>query len=169
MAFNAQKMLGVNVNNVDTSPYNGPNQNVPHVLGTEVIGNDGALYRYVLATGTITAGQALQMDTASASVPNAVKPTSAVNQSVAGIAPIAIASGSYGWIVVQGPVSAASVATSTAAGAALGSSSTAGQLSTITISASPAQGEVQRVLAASGGGITATTAEASNLAGVILA
>lgn len=127
-------------------------------------------HRYVKAAAAIAAGDAVMFATGDADEPHAVTPTTAVNQPVAGIAPVAIASGSFGWIVVRGKVAAAKVAASTAAGAQLGTSAVAGTLSTITIAAAYAQAEVQRALAAAAGrSVQAIDAEASGLAEVYVA
>lgn len=144
---------GYDVSRVDTSPA--------FSLGVEVV-HAGTRFRYVKAAAAIAAGDALKMATADADEPNALQPTAAVNEAVEAVTRVAIASASYGWVVVRGTVAAAKLATSTAAGAQLGSSATAGTLSTVTISATPTQAEIQRVLAgASGTPVRAVDAEAS--------
>lgn len=121
-----------------------------HSLGSEVV-DSGNTYRYVKASAAIAAGDALVLDTANADEPNALTPASAVNQPVAAIAPVAIASASYGWVVVRGKVASAKLEATVAAGAQLGSSAVAGTLSAITVGAAFVQAEVQRVLAAAAG------------------
>lgn len=111
---------------------------------------DANTYRYVKASAAIAVGDLLRIDNADADEPFALRPTSAVNQPIAGVAHVAIASGSYGWVTVRGKVTA-KVAASTAAGSQLGSSATAGTGSAITISATPTQAEIQRVVAAASG------------------
>lgn len=137
------------------------------MLGTQHT-QDGVTYRYVKATSAVAVGDLLRVNNADADEPHAVTPTSAVNQPITGVATTAIASGSYGWIAIRGKVTA-KVAASTAAGAQLGSSGTAGTGSAITISASPTQAEIQRVLAAASGlGVEVLSNEASGTAPVNL-
>lgn len=139
-----------------------------HGLGAEAF-QDGTIYQYVKAGSTIAVGDALILDTSATDEPFVVIPSAAVNQVVAGIAPVAIASASYGWIVIRGKVPSAKVAASTAAGAQLGTSATAGTLSTITIAGTYAQGEVQRVLAAAAGlSVQALEAESGGLSKVAI-
>lgn len=147
---------GVFVNEVDTSPR--------FALGTEhVLG--GTTYRYVVAASAIAAGDAVVLSVTHAEEPNAVAPCSAANQPIAGVAHVAIPNGNYGWIIVRGRVPAGKVASGTAANAQLGSSSTSGTLSTISVGASYSQSEVQRVLAAAAGrAVIALDAEAGGTA-----
>lgn len=161
MSFAGTKLLGIDFAVTDTT--------AAHALGSEVMAYNGTVYRYVKAAAAIAAGDALKMDTANADEPNALTPTAAVNEVVEAIAPVAIASASYGWVVVRGKVASAKLATSTAAGAQLGTSATAGTLSTVTISATPTQAEIQRVLAAaSGKAVIAVDAEATGTGEVFI-
>lgn len=129
----------------------------------------GQEYTYIRAGSAIALGDFLVVKTDEALEPNVLIPSSAVNQAIRAVAPVAIASGSHGWVITRGRVPVAKVAASTAAGAQLGTSATAGTASTVTISASPTQAEIQRVLAAAaGGGVIALDAEASGTAEVLL-
>lgn len=148
--------LGTFLTDVDATPT--------FTLGTATIQNNFE-YLYVRAGAAIAAGDALILDNSvAAERPFRMTPATAVNQAVQAIAPVAIASGSYGWVLIRGRVNA-KVAASTAAAAQLGSSGTAGTLSTVTVSASPTQAEVQRVLAVGAGrGMTAVAAESGGFA-----
>lgn len=122
-----------------------------------------AEYKYVRATGTIAANDWVILDTAQTDEPAAVVATSAVNQSIEGCACVAMTSGQYGWIQVRGRVPAANATAN--AGEQLGTSATGGRLTAVTISASPTQAEVQRVLAAAvGRGVIALDTHSSNVA-----
>lgn len=133
-------------------------------LGTFVVADQGQMYEFIVASVAITAADFLRIDEAHASEPWALRPTTAVNQVVAGAALATFTAGQFGWAQCHGRLASGNVATATAANAQLGSSATAGQLSTITI-ATPTAAEVQRVLAAaSGRGVLALDAEAANRA-----
>lgn len=119
-----------------------------HELGIEIPCVDGRTYKYIRAGGNIAANDALTVDTAEG--PNDFHPTSAVEQPVSGIAEVAIADDKFGWVVTKGPV-VCKLDTGTAAAAQLGSSGTAGTLITLTVASSPAQAEVEAILANSCG------------------
>lgn len=158
MAYNGFADMGVDLTDVSTTPK--------FERGSIAVLN-GNEYVYVQAGSAVASGDFLVVDVTSASEPFVMIPSSAVNQAIEAVAPLAIASGSYGWVLTRGNVTGAKVAASTAANAQLGSSATAGTLSTITISASPTQAEVQRVLAAaSGKAVIALDAESGGLAEV---
>ncbi len=158
MAYTGLGNLGAYLADTHTTPQ--------FELGSLTIQN-GNTYRYVQASSAVAAGDFVVMNTGSTNEPNVVLPSSAVNQVIEGMSPIAIAANSYGWIIVEGSMTGAKVAASTAVGAQLGSSATAGTLSTITISASPTQAEVQRTLAAAiGRSAVALDAESGGLAEV---
>lgn len=141
---------------------------VPQFEPGAVTFQNGNEYMYVRAGSAVAVGDALFVDATSTEEPYRLIPTSAVNQSVDAISPIAIASGSYGWVVIRGNV-VAKVAASTAANAQLGTSATAGTLSTISISGTYTQAEVQRVLAAAAGrSVIALDAESGGLAEVLV-
>ncbi len=123
----AMPLAGVNPTTVDTVPE--------FALGTEADDpRAGASYagnriRYIKAGSNIALGDALIIKTDEATLEPWVQiPTSAVAQVVVGVAHVAIASGSYGWVTVRGRVPAANVGPSIAVGAKLGSSSSAGKL-----------------------------------------
>jgi hypothetical protein len=121
---------------------------------------------YVRAGSAIAVNDVLVVDTTAASEPFTLVPASALNQSVEAVAITAIASGSHGWVLTRGN-GVAKVAASTAANVAVGTSATAGTFTTITISATPTQAEVQRVLAAATGRAVITLdAESGGLAEV---
>lgn len=158
MSYNGFADMGVDLTDVSTTPK--------FERGAIAVLN-GNEYVYAQAGSAIAAGDFLVVDVTSASEPFVLIPSSAVNQAIEAIAPVAIASGSYGWVLTRGSTTGAKVEASTAANAQLGSSATAGTLSTITISASPTQAEVQRVLAAaSGKAVIALDAESGGVAEV---
>lgn len=147
---------GVKFSRVDTE------QQLP--TGTEVLGNDGAMYRYVLAGAAVTANAAVVLDSAANKVIN----SSAVAQSVRGVAPVAIASGSYGWIVTRGPVTVLG-STGIVAGDYLGTTATAGTVDTLTASSTVTQAQANAALAAASGvGIQAISAVSSGKVDVVL-
>jgi len=104
----------------------------------------GNRYKYVQASATIAIGDAVKIDDAAADLtkPGLVTPTTAVTDIVDGVAHVAIASGSFGWITIKGRVNSAKVLDAgNAEGAALGASGTAGTLVAIT-AATPTAAEV---------------------------
>lgn len=88
MSFAGSKDLGVDIAATDDT--------AKHVLGTRVGTNDGKEFQYILAGGAITANAPVKIATGfSATVSgNAGR--------VDGVAPVAIASGDYGWIQRKG-------------------------------------------------------------------
>jgi hypothetical protein len=102
--FVGNKLLGVDPDRTSTDQE--------HELGTIVIGDAGEVLRYVSAAEAIAAGDAVDYTSAyAASVTDAA-------DYFFGIARVAIAASSYGWIQEKGIVSAA-VTTSLAAGASI--------------------------------------------------
>lgn len=87
-----------------------------------------AQYQYVKAGSAISAGNAVKVDVTASNEPYTVVPTSAVNDIVAGICPVAIASGSYGFMQIRGRVRALTNTGTLAAGDKLVAGSTAGKL-----------------------------------------
>lgn len=83
----------------------------------------GAEYLFVTAGASISAGDAVHVNADLTDV----RPCSAANQVVLGVAPAAIASGKSGWIQISGKVTA-KVVGSTAVGSPLVSTTTAGTL-----------------------------------------
>lgn len=160
MAYSGLGDMGVYLGDTNTTPQ--------FELGSMTIQN-GNVYRYVQASSAVAAGDFVIVNTGSANEPNVVVPASAVNQVIEGVSPIAIPANSYAWILIEGSTTGAKVAASTAAGAQLGTSATAGTLSTVTISATPTQAEIQRVLAVGEGrGVIALDAESGGLTEVRL-
>lgn len=87
--------------------------------------------KYIKAGSAISAGNALIVSLTDADEPFTLVPSSALNQVVAGVAPVAIASGSFGWVTVRGRVaSALKTASAVTAGDALSTTATAGALAT---------------------------------------
>ena len=152
--------IGISIQPIDVSNSSGIYQ-----LGSKGIAQDGTVYQYVYFANAVTIGEALVTntgDSTSGTLPFSVTPSSAGAQAIVGIAPFAYAAGSYGWMAVYG-TAAALVASSTAAGAQLGSSATAGTLTTLTASSTVTQAQAQAAIAAASGiGITAVTAEGGN-------
>ena len=160
MPYNGHAYLGVDVTDVSTT--------AKFELGTKALRNGNEL-TYIRAGSAIAVGDCLIVDVTSTSEPFVMIPSSAVNQSVEGIAQIAIPSGQFGWAVTSGNVTGVKVAASTAANAQLGTSATAGTLSTITIGGTYTQAEIQRVLAAAAGkSVIALDAESGGLAEVLI-
>ena len=122
-------IVGCDPTRVDTVAAFTPGTESAH---PDTINFPGTKLRYIKAAAAIAAGDSLILKTDEALEPHALIPSSAVQQPIVGIAPVAIASGSFGWIVRHGRVASAKAAASTAAGARLGSSATAGTLTTLT-------------------------------------
>jgi hypothetical protein len=88
--------------------------------------------RYIKAGSAISAGNSVKVDlTDETNEPFALVPTSAVTDVVVGIAEMAIASGSFGWVTVGGKAPSAKAAVSQSAGAKLGASASAGTLQAV--------------------------------------
>lgn len=87
------------------------------------------MIKYVKAGSAISAGNALVVSLADADEPYTLVPASALNQVIAGIAPTAIASGSFGWVTIRGRVaSALKTASTVTAGDPMSTTATAGAL-----------------------------------------
>lgn len=122
-------ILGCDPTRVDTT--------AAFIVGTESAHPDtvnfpGTKLRYIKAITAIALGDSLKLKTDEALEPNALVPTAAIQEPVVAIAHVAIGAGSFGWVTRHGRVASAKAAASTAAGARLGSSSTAGTLVTLT-------------------------------------
>lgn len=123
----AEFLLGVNPTVTDTTAQ--------FPLGTEARDPrtqdfPNNVIRYIRADSTIAAGDALKIKADETDEPNALIPTSAIQQPVVAVAHVAIASGSHGWVTVRGKVNA-NVAAVTAEDR-LGSSASAGRIQTLT-------------------------------------
>lgn len=153
-----EKMLGIDITRVTTTPLHEVGTIIEDPRGGSIgtlsfsdgfggtitrTGNPGAEYRYVKAGAAIAAGDAVKVDNSGtdADKPGTVIPTSGVTDIVEGIAHVAIASGSYGFITTKGRVYAAKVTDGGAEGDALGASATAGTLVSITASSTVTQAE----------------------------
>lgn len=89
------------------------------------------IIRYVKANGTINQFASITKDlTDETNEPHAVLATTATGQPLEGIAHVAIANGSFGWITIKGQTSN-TVGAAVTAGALLASSATAGKLDTV--------------------------------------
>lgn len=169
----SQKMLGVDIYRTDTIAVHEPGLIVDDVRGgqgeittKEYIDGptvyrryspDGK-YKYVRATNAIAGGDSVMIDVAATDEPAGVTPTTGVTSSVEGIAVVAIAAQSYGWIQVAGrvPVGISSAtaadrfgARMTAAGAAgerKVASATAGALVTSGKTAAEASDEGRKII-----------------------
>lgn len=89
MAFVGSKLLGVDVTRTSTS--------AEHTVGSIVAQSDGSVYRYVSAAEALGAYQPVDWNGSfAASVTDNGDP-------ILGVAQVAIASGSYGWVLIEGP------------------------------------------------------------------
>ena len=125
-------MLGIDIYRTDTTPVHEPGLIVDDIRG----GSGGPItikqfiddplpiikeyspdgeYKYVHASAAIAIGDALKLDTSATDEPAAVTQTTAITDALEGIAHVAIANGSYGFITVRGRVPAQTAATATAA------------------------------------------------------
>ena len=105
-----------------------------HKVGTVGRNADGQEAIYVQADDDVLAKAPVFTDASLAgsgtagNPPYVVTPITAVDQAVMGIAPVAIAAGSYGWVITKGLVTLVLVAGGTAINDCLGSSATADTL-----------------------------------------
>lgn len=153
---------GHNVTRVDTTQE--------HPLGTRHVTKDGFIYEYVRADDAVTANQFVTYDFAAggsgdaADVPCLVTPVGAVTDAIAGHAAVAIAAGSYGWILISGQDSSGSIADGVTAGEMCGPTATAGRLNALDVSATPTQGEIEGIRdACKARRVVATGAPSSNV------
>lgn len=175
----AQKLLGIDLTVVGTTPTNEPGITVEDTRGkggvityVDPIGpttvnrrySPGAVFKYVKALGTITVGDAVKLDITAPLLERdwSVIRTAAVDEVIDGIAFMSMTSGQFGWIQIKGKFYDANVATAAVAGAFVQSSATAGRLATATPSATNA------MAAATGVAARALTNGAANLADVLL-
>ena len=176
----AQKLLGIDLFRAASSTPT----NEPGIVADDVRGKSGTItyfdpiaganvtrryspdgsYKYVLANGTITAGDAVRLDfTATAGTRQyTVVRTSAADQSIEGIAMVSAIAGQYLWIQIAGVFYNANVVTAVAAGSVLNTTATAGRLDVATASAANAYAT------ACGRGVRTLIVAASNLADVII-
>ncbi len=150
MATPNLKLLGINVSKVDTTRQ--------HELGLEVDFVNGKRYKYVRAGASIALGDALVVDVAEGV--HDYTPSSAVNQSLAGVSEVAIGDNEFGWVVVRGPVVVKS--DDVEAGAPAVTSATGGTLDDITAAVGNA------LAAGSGIGAVFATEDADGVATVVL-
>lgn len=125
----------------------------------------GNTIKYVKATAAITLADAVKLDVAAPAADRhgSVIPTAAaLGQTVEGIAHVAIANGSFGWITVKGRVNA-NVTAATAAGAILSTSAAAAGRLLVSAAAAADANAI-----ASGKGIIALVAEAANRSDVYI-
>lgn len=140
MGFVSYKLLGVDVNRVDTTQE--------HELGTRVTDQSGREFVYVKADGTgVTAGQSVKLATG-------YVVSASANSWVFGVAHVAITASAYGWVQTKGVVTA-NVDTGVASGALLSVLATSSKLN--------------EVAAVSEGGATSHSAGAHSLRAVALA
>jgi len=105
-----------------------------HKVGTVGRNADGQEAIYVQADDAVDAKAPVFTDAAivgsgtAANAPYVVTPITAVDQAVMGIAPVAIAAGSFGWVITKGLVTEVLVAAGTAINDCLGSSAAANTL-----------------------------------------
>jgi hypothetical protein len=117
------------VSSTNTPDYPGPTG--PFTLGQVALGTDGSSWVYVLAGGAIAAGDAVLItNTAALWTANSTTNALAVSKlgDLVGVALVAIASGSYGWIQRAGKCSTINAVASVAANALLRTTTTAGRL-----------------------------------------
>jgi len=125
----ATTLTGINATQVDTTAQFTPGIECEDPRTVTLMGNT---IKYIQATGTITAGDAVQIDVTATAANRrfSVIRTSAVDQVLEGIANASMTANQFGWITVKGFFTNANVVTGAAAGAVLGTSATAGRLAT---------------------------------------
>lgn len=160
----SDKVLGIDVTSVLTS--------AEHELGLRVPdpANPQNHYVYVQADDAVAQYDAVTLDFAAggsgaaASVPHLVTPTSAATSFFVGVAQVAIAAGSYGFILVEGE-GIVQAETAVAQGDVLAPSAVAGELITQpSTAANPTQADFDS-LVATGRKVIATEAEGATTAG----
>ena len=101
---------------------------VPHVLGTRIQELENTKeYQWVIAGGSITAGDLVKIKYGDTNAPFCVVQTAAATDQVFGVACATATSGQYFWVQIYGKYTAANVATAITAGAMVSASSTAGR------------------------------------------
>jgi hypothetical protein len=153
MPTSLEKVLGVDLLATHTV--------AKHAVGMETTCDDGTRRKYVKAAAAIAANDALKINVATG--PYFFTPTTAALDPVAGVAAVAIASGSFGWVIVSGKATV-KVAAAITAGAHLAATATAGTLDDVTAAAADAQA------AAAGKGVVAIVDDvpSAGLATVVL-
>lgn len=149
MAGPLVKILGIDFTATHTTQKHG--------LGAKVPATDGREYTYVLAGAAIAATDAVVFSAGW----SAIKTPATADAIFHGVAHVAIASGSYGWVVTRGIVSCKAAAT-VVAGAAAVTIATAGTLDDTAASAANA------LSAACGAGAMFTTTTSGGVANVLL-
>lgn len=152
------------INGIVTQGLTVASDTLKHPLGTQVMADDGALYEYVQAGESLSqyqvvaifgTGVARQLET---SIANAAGVLQARR---VGFAQTSIASAYYGWVARSGPKVVFRVSDDCAAGAALFTTSTAGELDDATVSNCMVMGVTLTTTASLA---TAITGQASTLA-----
>ena len=139
-------LAGVNLSQVDAA------KTVP--LGTTVVGNANSEFEYVFSACGITQYQAVVINGAGSAFPATT--ALAVSLKKIGLAQVAIACGSYGWVGRKGFGLSANMVASAAATSQLFTTTTAGALGTTLVTAGGVVGGVS-IGAASAGGTTVVT------------
>lgn len=125
--------MGVDLNNTftatDTSAGNSGYDNPPHAPGDIALGNNGTRWMYVLAATAININEVLCIDKGG-SASEATTALASTGEYIPGFAQIAIASGSYGWVALNGTGLLVSMAASCTKDSALYTTATAGVLGT---------------------------------------
>ena len=138
-------LLGVGIADTPTSNATG------HVLGTQVLGDDGTKYVYVQASGAITQYDCVAIDEAFQAA--AITKALADDGHKIGFAQVAFADNDYGWVATEGTVQVRYL-TLCAADVALYTSATAGVLDDTSTSQTKIVGLVNTVVV---GGSTAAS------------
>jgi hypothetical protein len=130
MAYSTANMLGANLTMVytpstDLVPFTG-GDSPPFAVGQMTVGTDGSEWTFVLATANIAQYDWVGVDEDYDAAP--LTKAMADDGWIIGVAQVAIASGSYGWVCTKGANVSGNVAASTAADSALYTSSVAGTL-----------------------------------------
>lgn len=122
-------LMGVDLNNVFTVDNPSGYDNPPHAPGTEALGVNGIQFVYVLAATVININECVCIDKGF----NASEATTALastGEYRPGFAQVAIPSGSYGWVALNGSGILVSMAASCTKDSALYTTATAGVLGT---------------------------------------
>lgn len=127
-SYSTSNMAGVNVNATFTPsttttayPYA---DNPPFAVGTQAVGTDGTQWVWVLASAALAQGDVVTISNAYAAT--GITTTNGLFGNLVGVAPVAVASASYGWMQTKGKVSLLRVKASCLPNVQLATTATAG-------------------------------------------
>jgi len=135
-SYSTSNAAGINVTATftpatSTTPYPYAD-NPPFPAGTQATGTDGTQWVFSKASAAIALGDVVTLTNAYAAT--GITTTNGAFGNLIGVAPVAIASGSYGWIQTKGKVASLRVKASCLPNAQLATTATAGAIDDATTS-----------------------------------